>query len=179
MSPRGGGGGLKCFLDFLFKILLTSCQKLFKLFTLYSSRLAFSPVDGVWEWTVLRVSRFFVFFFVVSVVSCFVVEAASGVSVGEAVSLDFSVVGDAVDLDAVKEHVLFFESLGSRVSGYPGCDLAAEYIQQFLMEYCSNVFVDEFYVVVSYDYGATLFVSSPTELSFTVYSFLPNHVSPS
>jgi len=95
----------------------------------------------------------------------------------EEIDLDFKVIHNAIDMEAIKSHVQYFESLGSRVSGYDGFYAAAEYIQAIFNQYCSDVFVDYFNVTIPFDYGSTLKTLHPTEKAYRIYPLVPNQVA--
>lgn len=96
----------------------------------------------------------------------------------ESESFDYRPYIDAVNMTAVKEHVQFLSSLGTRATGYPGNDLAAEYIYNKFIEYgLKNVSYDYFSVVDCKSYGAN--VTLPDGRIVEIHPLLPNFISPS
>ncbi|RLF05334.1 MAG: hypothetical protein DRK00_04680, partial [Thermoprotei archaeon] len=90
---------------------------------------------------------------------------------------DFKSVVSSIDAERVRKHILFFASLKSRFTGYPGCNEAAEYIRRFFEDLGLNVTLQRFSVVVPVDHGASLRVL-PEGRSFRIYPLWPNMVSP-
>lgn len=68
---------------------------------------------------------------------------------------------NAIDPAAIRRHVEYFASLGSRVTGYPGCDQAAAYIREYWSALGLPVEVEEFTVTVPVDHGATAQAFTP------------------
>ncbi len=92
---------------------------------------------------------------------------------------DYKWVISQIDLDNIRNHVSYFSNLGSLVTGYPGANEAARYIQSKFNEYgLLNVSYDEFNITVPVDYGASLTVLSPTTDLVKLYSFWPNLIAP-
>jgi len=83
-------------------------------------------------------------------------------------------------MDAVRSHIAFFSSLDSRVTGYPGCDSAAEYIRDFFTNLgLSNVSYLEFSMAAPIDYGVTFNLSGYPNVNVTLYMVEPNVLVPS
>lgn len=81
--------------------------------------------------------------------------------------------GDEAEL---RSSVGFLSSLGSRISGYPGADRAAEFVlDQFEEIGLEQVAREEFQVTVPIDRGGELVVLDSGE-RFTIYGLWPNHV---
>jgi len=79
----------------------------------------------------------------------------------------------------VEDHIRFFVSQGSRISGYPGCDAAAEYIHDYFKRIgLENVSYQRFNVTIPFDYGATIQLVNRTETGFSIYPMEPNLASP-
>ncbi len=81
-----------------------------------------------------------------------------------------------VNSTKVLEHVRYFSSLGSRMTGYPGIWKAADYIYKEFKKYGLVTYYDNFSVVIPYDYGATLTLSTGEKIK--IYPLWPNIVSP-
>ncbi|MCW4020920.1 MAG: M28 family peptidase [Candidatus Bathyarchaeota archaeon] len=93
-------------------------------------------------------------------------------------SFDYTSLINAVNMTAVKEHVQFFSSLGTRATGYLGNDLAAKYIYDKFVEYgLENVTYDPFPAVDSISYGAN--VTLPNGTLVEIHPIVPNFVCPS
>ena len=76
----------------------------------------------------------------------------------------------------VRQSVDYLSSLGSRVVGYPGCDLAADYIEtEFRTIGLEGVTREQFDVVVPIDRGAELTLTRTGE-RFELQSLWPNEV---
>ncbi|MEM1515229.1 MAG: M28 family peptidase [Candidatus Bathyarchaeia archaeon] len=74
----------------------------------------------------------------------------------------------------------FFSSLGSRVTGYEGCDIAADYIYNKFLEYgLENVHFQYFNVTVPIDCGGKITVFSPVKKVIRAYPLWPNVVATS
>ena len=85
---------------------------------------------------------------------------------------------EEIDFAAVKGHLQYLSALGSRMTGYNGCDLASDYIHQKFSEYgLVDVSFDEFNVTVPVDFGANLTTNSPVR-QFKIYPMAPNLVIP-
>jgi len=87
-----------------------------------------------------------------------------------------------INLDAINDHLTYLSKLGSRLTGYPGADEAAEYIHGKFVE-CGllNVTYQSFNVTVPIDHGANLTILSPKDANpqaIDLYPFWPNLVAP-
>jgi len=79
--------------------------------------------------------------------------------------------------DKIREHIKFFSSLGSRFTGYEGCNIAALYILERFKEYkLENVRLEPFNLTIPVDYGANITVLSPSHHVIKAYPLLPNSV---
>jgi len=86
---------------------------------------------------------------------------------------------NSLNFTAVESHIRFFSELGTRVTGYDGCDSAAEYIRDYWNNLgLSNVTTQEFNVTVPVDYGGLLTVLETGE-TFHLSGVEPNLVAPS
>ena len=76
-------------------------------------------------------------------------------------------------------NIKYFSDILSRVTGYEGCDQAAEYITQSFKEIgISDVEEQRFKIVIPVDMGAILEIPDTSE-TIKIRSVWPNHVSPS
>ncbi|MCD6443989.1 hypothetical protein J7L70_03170, partial [Candidatus Bathyarchaeota archaeon] len=94
----------------------------------------------------------------------------------------FKEVLDNIDQDEIMEHVAFFSSCGSRVTGYPGFFKAMDYVVSKFEEYGVQPYGEDgyfeyFYITVPVDYGAT--ISLEDGEVFHGYNLWPNLVNPS
>lgn len=81
-----------------------------------------------------------------------------------------------IDLRAIQDHLRFFSSLDSRVTGYPGADQSATYIRDIFRNIgLRDVMFQEFEVYVPVTYRAEM-VLSGTEESIKIYPLWPNSV---
>jgi len=89
----------------------------------------------------------------------------------------------SIDMERIRGHIRFFSSLGSRVTGYPGSYMAAQYIYDKFLEYgLSNVQFHNYSITVSIDHGASVEVlSSRGEVQrvLKAYTLWPNSVQTS
>lgn len=86
----------------------------------------------------------------------------------------------SINYTSILQHVILLSSLGSRVTGYEGCNKAAEYITQYFLEIFGeeNVIVQDYDVVVPFDEGAQIIVTKGNQVIrvITAYSLWPNLV---
>jgi len=98
-------------------------------------------------------------------------------SVAEGLNIDYNFIRGNIDMAAIKNHVDYFSSLGSRMTGYPGCDIAAEYIFNYFKSVgLQDVHYQYYNVTVPIDYGAEIQVLSPQRFNVTAYPLMPNSV---
>jgi len=85
-----------------------------------------------------------------------------------------------IDFSAIFEHIEYFQSLGSRISGYPGCDEASEYIYDYFKNVAGleNVSYEPFNVTVTFDYGANFTLIGHEDANIKIYPLEPNFASP-
>ncbi|MGB9759510.1 MAG: M28 family peptidase [Thermoproteota archaeon] len=86
-----------------------------------------------------------------------------------------------INYSAVENHVRFFSSLNSRVTGYPGSLQAASYIIEKFKEYGLIVDVHKYSMAIPYDEGSYISVVLPSgkETNITAYALWPNGVQTS
>jgi len=87
--------------------------------------------------------------------------------------LDYNVILSEIKIENIMRDITFFSSLGSRYTGYPGCEKAAEMIYNRFAEYGMNVSYEYFDVAVPYDYGANITVLSTGKV-IKAYPLAPN-----
>ncbi len=97
-----------------------------------------------------------------------------------AFGLEYADVIEAVDIDAIRDHVDFFAGLGTRATGYLGNYLAAEYIYDFFVNLShtgvmENVTYQSFTVVDAFNHGANITITSTGD-AIEAHPLLPNHV---
>ena len=82
-----------------------------------------------------------------------------------------------LSLENIAAHVKAISSLGSRFTGYEGCEAAAEYIYNYLADELGLItWYWEYKVLVPYDYNSTLTILRPVRRTYRVYALLPNMV---
>lgn len=86
----------------------------------------------------------------------------------QAESEDIASILRGVDWANVKNSTRFLSSLGSRVLGYQGCNMAADYIITKFKEYGLNTSVHEFLTVAPIDEGSSIYIPS---LGLTLRAF--------
>jgi hypothetical protein len=79
----------------------------------------------------------------------------------------------------VLDRITFLSSLGSRVTGYEGNYLAAEYIMEEFARLGLSAQVQKFNVTVPMDLGSDITVLAPTTATMNAYAVWPNGVQPS
>ncbi|MEM3648045.1 MAG: M28 family peptidase [Thermoproteota archaeon] len=91
--------------------------------------------------------------------------------------IDFQSIIENLDREKIKYHVETLSSFGSRVTGYPGCSSAADYIHRMLESYGLTVFRQQYSVVVPVDHGSNIYVfdkNGKVEKSIEAYAVWPN-----
>ena len=85
------------------------------------------------------------------------------------------------NIEAILKHVRVLSSFGSRVTGYNGCYLAADYIASQLKSYGLDVEEHNYSVVVPVDEGSelTLTFRNGTRVVLKAYAVWPNGINPS
>jgi len=84
-----------------------------------------------------------------------------------------------IDMNRIKNTINYLESLGSRMTGYPGYFQASEFIFNKFREYgLANVSYHIFNITMPIDYGANITVLGEKPITLKAYPFLPNLVSP-
>lgn len=92
---------------------------------------------------------------------------------------DYSLVTTHINITHVMEHVSKLSNFSSRVTGYEGCDKAAEYIYNFFKAHGLNSFYHEYNVVVPIDYGANITIfdnDGHAVRTINAYTMWPNLV---
>jgi len=101
------------------------------------------------------------------------IEAEDKLFVGK---IDPESIISSIDMARIEDHIKFFSGLGSRFSGYPGCERAADYIRKFFREKVSEVHEHRFQMVVPVDHGANVTIL-PEGFTLKVYPMWPNMVA--
>jgi len=85
-----------------------------------------------------------------------------------------------VDVKALHQYIVKFSNFGTRMTGYPGCERAAEYIYEQFSEYgLTDVSFINYALAVPVDKGAKLTILNPGGLPpINVYPMWPNLVAP-
>jgi len=97
----------------------------------------------------------------------------------ENAGFDYKPLIEAINMSAVKEHIGFFSSLGTRATGYVGNEIAAQYIYEKFLEYgLENVSYQTFTVVDCISYGANITIL-PSGEWIEIHPLVPNLVCPS
>jgi len=87
-----------------------------------------------------------------------------------------------INYSNIQQHVAFLSSLGSRVTGYEGCRLAADYISDCFGNYGLKVFRQEYDVLTPLDHGSEIIVLNQTGKIIKVikaYALWPNYIQTS
>ncbi|MFX0207345.1 MAG: M28 family metallopeptidase, partial [Candidatus Hodarchaeota archaeon] len=91
--------------------------------------------------------------------------------------IDFKYYADKITehyFDNINNHITNLSSFGSRVTGYPGYELARTYIENFFREHnLYEVQSVSYPLLVPYDHGTKIMVENE---SFTAYALTPNSV---
>jgi hypothetical protein len=112
---------------------------------------------------------------------CSLLAYSVGSSPGLASSTSAAVSRPEPDIAAILKHVEALSSLGSRLTGYEGCRLAAGYIASVLRGYGLEVRLHNYTVVVPVDKGSELIIEfrNGTKLALKAHALWPNGVNPS
>ena len=78
-----------------------------------------------------------------------------------------------INLSNIMNHMQKFSSIPTRVTGYPGCEQASEYIIEYFRKLGLKIEVQDFPVLVPIDHGANITVPSTGEI-FEAYPLWPN-----
>ncbi|MCD6537935.1 M28 family peptidase [Candidatus Bathyarchaeota archaeon] len=82
-----------------------------------------------------------------------------------------------ISMKNIKEHVRVLSSYQSRMTGYPGCEKAANYIYNYLAnELGLNVWNWTYNVLVPIDHGSTVTVTFPEHKVIKAYALMPNGI---
>jgi len=87
-------------------------------------------------------------------------------------------IGGVIDANFT-QYIANLSRLGSRVTGYPGCNAAADYITDKFSSYGLQVVPQEYSVVVPLDNGSSVTVTQPVVKTLTAYAVWPNYVQAS
>jgi len=92
--------------------------------------------------------------------------------------IDFQKVLEVLNVASIEDHLKFLSSLRSRITGYPGCEAAANYLRSFWESLGMNVSEHTFKVVVPVSYGANITILNHEDMSLRIYAMEPNLVVP-
>ncbi len=85
---------------------------------------------------------------------------------------DFSDLGQMINMENIQNHIANFSSFQSRVTGYPGYELAVDYIESFYTNQgLTNVSTMTYPNLVAIDQGTTVEVN---DQNFTAHTLMPN-----
>jgi ABC-type antimicrobial peptide transport system permease subunit len=93
--------------------------------------------------------------------------------------INFREILDNINFGRVWQHMSILSSFDSRVTGYSGCEAAAEYIESIFRSLNLTVITQSYNVTVPVDHGATLTILSPVNKVFSAYTLWPNYVQSS
>jgi hypothetical protein len=81
----------------------------------------------------------------------------------------------SIDVDAIRDTVLDLSSMGSRIAGYPGAELAEEYVYKRFQELGLEIQTQDVSITTPVDRGASLKLVGQ-DAEYELYSFWPNGV---
>lgn len=90
---------------------------------------------------------------------------------------DYNLVVESVNLTRIKNHMSYLSSFSSRVTGYPGCEMAAEYIRAVFESFGLKVQEQYFNATVPVDLGS--FIILPDGKIIQAFSMWPNLIQTS
>jgi len=94
--------------------------------------------------------------------------------------IDYRQIINSVSFKNIQQHVANLSSVGSRVTGYPGSQVAADYITKVFQSYENlRVEVQEYEVVVPLDHGSSIEVLYPENRTLMAHALWPNYVQTS
>lgn len=91
--------------------------------------------------------------------------------------IDYATLVSDINTTNIYRHIEYFVKLGSRFTGYPGNEKAADYVHGMFLKYGLNVSRQRFEVVIPVGYGATVEAISEGQ-EYEVYPLWPNLVAP-
>jgi len=91
-------------------------------------------------------------------------------------SFSYSDIVALINFSQIYENIKRFSSMGSRVTGYSGCEMAARYIIETLEKYNIKYEIQEYSLVVPIDHGSVITVLSPEHAIIPAYVLWPNYV---
>jgi ABC-type antimicrobial peptide transport system permease subunit len=106
-------------------------------------------------------------------------KLTESVKESSALSYDYPSVIKEINFSRIVGHLKYLSNIGSRVTGYPGCEEAAEYIRGIFETYLDEVYVQEYMLPIPIDHGANLTITSGGNGTFNIYPVWPNLVCPS
>ncbi len=97
----------------------------------------------------------------------------------QAQDLDFNKVIESINASAIFIHSEVLSNFGSRVTGYYGSCLTADYIRDVFNTYGLNVSTQEYNVIVPIDHGALISFPSLANNQIVAYNLWPNYIQTS
>ncbi len=90
--------------------------------------------------------------------------------------MDYEGLANSIDVNKLKEYIEKLSSFGSRVTGYSGCNDAANFIVSRLKEINVSYRIIEYEVTVPLDRSSYIEVIEPVSLRLNAYALWPNYV---
>jgi len=91
--------------------------------------------------------------------------------------VDFGVIGKSINMSRIEGHVAKLSSLQTRLTGYPGCVAAADYIEESLLDMGLKVERHRYSLLVPVDQGASVTLL-PEGMTYEAYVLWPNDIQP-
>ncbi|MEM3424880.1 MAG: FtsX-like permease family protein [Thermoproteota archaeon] len=91
--------------------------------------------------------------------------------------ISYNLVVESINLTRIKNHMFYLSGFSSRVTGYPGCEMAAEYIRTVFESFGLKVQEQYFNVTVPVDQGS--FIILPDGKIIKAFSMWPNLIQTS
>lgn len=108
--------------------------------------------------------------------------SSSRVHAENGANVNFNDILNSVDYNKIEKHIEVLSSLGSRVTGYNGCEAAADYIAKIFLSYGLKVSRQEYPVVVPKDHGASVILldeKGEEVKTINAYAIWPNLIQTS
>jgi len=81
----------------------------------------------------------------------------------------------SINIDNIKRHYEYLSSIKDTYSGYPGYYQVTSYIYHYVKEILNlNVKIQNYSILIPYDYNSTLTIIYPKKIKFRVYALIPN-----
>jgi len=92
--------------------------------------------------------------------------------------IDFGLVGNSVNISRIEDHIAKLSLLQTRLTGYPGCVAAANYIEERLREIELKVERHSYSLLVPEDRGTSVTIL-PQGITYEAYALWPNDIQAS